>query len=334
MTIDNHKNRELKYLQLAESITSKIKMGELGINDQLPSVNQLSKDWEMSKSTILAGLNHLSEKGIIESVYRKGYYVRKNQIDHRFRVFFLLDRLTVFKEQLYNSFYNELKDNSDIDVYFHNHNKRLFERLVLENLHNYTHYLILSTMKEDVSDIINKIPPHKRIILELNQQNLSGDYSAIYQDFAGDLYSSLKDLKEKISKYRRLVLVLPEDIFHGHLIKEGFFKFCKDFDQENVIINQISEKDFHAGDAYITLDRFNLDDVNIIKLVKKNKLKLGKDIGLVSYNDLPVKEVLEGGITVITTDFSKMGEEAARLIIEDRIAKIKNPSRLIIRSSL
>src|SRR5690606_38936324 len=121
----NHDNHKMKYLQLAEAITAKINMGELEINDQLPSVNKLSKDWGMSKSTILAGLNHLSEKGIIESVYRKGYYVRKSRIDHRFRVFFLLDRLTVFKEQLYNSFYHELKDNSDIDVYFHNHNRRL-----------------------------------------------------------------------------------------------------------------------------------------------------------------------------------------------------------------
>lgn len=331
---NSHDNSKLKYLQLAETIVSRIKEGKLSINDQIPSVNQLSVEFGMSKSTVLMGLNHLSEKGIIESVYRKGYYVRKSRIDHRYRVFFLLDKLTVFKEELYNSFYNQLKENADIDVFFHNHNYRIFERLILENLHNYTHYVILSIMKEDVSVIINKIPPEKRIVLDYNQENLTGDYSVIYQDFAGDLYSALKDVHERIAKYSRLVLVLPDDVFYGHLVREGFLRFCDEFRQPYEIISGINEGNFQKGDAYITLNRYDIDDVNIIKLVHKYKLRMGKDIGLISYNDLYVKEVLEGGITVISTDFAKMGEEAAKLILEDRTAKIKNPSKLIVRSSL
>src|SRR5690606_17054110 len=100
----------MKYLQLAESVTSRIRQGALGIGDQLPSVNQLSQTYGMSKSTVLMGLNYLSEKGIIEAVYRKGYFVRKSSVDHDYRIFFLMDKITVFKEELYQAFYNQLKD--------------------------------------------------------------------------------------------------------------------------------------------------------------------------------------------------------------------------------
>ncbi|MBK1441409.1 GntR family transcriptional regulator [Parapedobacter sp. ISTM3] len=327
-------NSELKYLKLAHLLLDKIKQGDLRINDQLPSVNRLAAEHNISKSTVLMALNHLMEKGIIEPVYRKGFFVKKNSIDHQFRVFFLLDKLTVFKEELYHSFFNRLKDHAHIDVFFHNYSYRIFERLVLENLGNYTHYVILSIMKEDVSPIINLIPPEKRIILDYNIENLNGDYSAVYQDFAGDIYAAMKDVRGRVEKYRRAVLVLPEDSFYGNLVKDGFLRFCEEYQFDYLIVHQIERSQFRRGDVYITLNRHDRDDVDIIKLVREHKYKLGRDIGLISYNDLYVKEVLEGGITVISTDFSKMGEEAANLILEGKVAKIKNPSKLIIRPSL
>ncbi len=331
---ENTDNSELKYLKLANTLLSQIKSGDLKINDQLPSVNRLSADYAISKSTVLMALNSLCEKGIIESVYRKGFFVRKNSIDHHFRVFFLLDKLTVFKEELYHSFFHKLKDRAHIDIFFHNYNYRTLERLILENLGAYTHYVILSIMREDVSGIINQIPPEKRIILDYNIENLEGDYSAVYQDFASDIYTALRDVNSRMEKYKRVVLVLPDDLFYGEPVKEGFLRFCQEYQYNNEIIHKADAAHFRKGDIYITLNRHDTDDVNIIKLVREHKYKLGKDIGLISYNDLYVKEVLEGGITVISTDFSKMGEEAANLILEGKTAKIKNPSKLIIRSSL
>ena len=64
------------------------------------------------------------------------------------------------------------------------------------------------------------------------------------------------------------------------------------------------------------------------------KLKIGKNIGIISYNETPLKEICSNGITVISTDHAKMGETAARLILENRKEKIKNPFTLIIRKSL
>ena len=47
-----------------------------------------------------------------------------------------------------------------------------------------------------------------------------------------------------------------------------------------------------------------------------------------------VKEILAGGITVLSTDFNKMGETLADMIKNRTRGRIKNPFKLIIRNSI
>src|SRR5690606_14216695 len=75
--------------------------------------------------------------------------------------------------------------------------------------------------------------------------------------------------------------------------RDGFEKYCQEFHAKSLIIPKITEEHFTQGDAYITLNRYDIDDVNLIKFAHKLNFQLGKDIGLISYNDLYVKEVLE-----------------------------------------
>ena len=47
-----------------------------------------------------------------------------------------------------------------------------------------------------------------------------------------------------------------------------------------------------------------------------------------------LKEIVEGGITTISTDFKKMGNRLAQMIINNEKLKIENPNALILRESL
>jgi DNA-binding LacI/PurR family transcriptional regulator len=47
-----------------------------------------------------------------------------------------------------------------------------------------------------------------------------------------------------------------------------------------------------------------------------------------------MKEILEGGITVISTDFEQMGRTTGRLILERAKEQLANPTGLIRRKSL
>ncbi|HAT80125.1 MAG TPA: transcriptional regulator, partial [Flavobacterium sp.] len=84
------------------------------------------------------------------------------------------------------------------------------------------------------------------------------------------------------------------------------------------------------GDLFITIEESDL--VSLVKQVRENEYKLGSDIGIISYNDTPLKELL--GITVISTDFKIMGETATNMILNKKKGKIKVPFNFINRESL
>lgn len=55
--------------------------------------------------------------------------------------------------------------------------------------------------------------------------------------------------------------------------------------------------------------------VCVIKFCKQ------KDIGVISYNETPLKALL--GITVISTDFEGMGKAAAKLVLSNKKRNLK-----------
>jgi len=61
---------------------------------------------------------------------------------------------------------------------------------------------------------------------------------------------------------------------------------------------------------------------------------LGEDIGLISYDDTPIKEILAEGISVISNNFALMGERAAQMILSREKGRFVNESRFIERKSL
>jgi len=324
----------MKYMQLVDHINNLIESDELHIGDRIPSLKQLEKDLRMSKETLLKGINHLLEKGIIESVYRKGYYVKKKSVDHTYRVFLLLDKMNIMRDRLYHTLFEELRDVADMDVYFHHHNFKVFENLIRENLSNYTHFVITTFLKENPADVLNLIPPQKRIIIDYNQPNLEGEYSCIFQDFEHDIYDGLTQLRDQLARYKKLVLIAPHEALHARHVLDGFLRFCGEYNHRYAIEHEVDPASFKKSNAYITFSRYDTDDVALIKLTREKGYKLGQDIGLISYNDTAVKEILEDGITVISTDFEAMGKAVSRAIINRETVVQRNPTRVIVRRSL
>ena len=84
---------------------------------------------------------------------------------------------------------------------------------------------------------------------------------------------------------------------------------------------------FLVGTAHVSKE-----SVNLVKQVREKRLRLGKDIGIISYNDTPLKELL--GITVISTDFKVMGETAADMILANKKDQVRNVFRFMDRNSV
>ena len=74
--------------------------------------------------------------------------------------------------------------------------------------------------------------------------------------------------------------------------------------------------------------------MNVIEQARSQQLTIGRDVGIISYNDIPLKKVVEKGITTISTDFAAMGRTLADFVMHGRKDQVKNPSDLIIRQTL
>jgi DNA-binding LacI/PurR family transcriptional regulator len=76
------------------------------------------------------------------------------------------------------------------------------------------------------------------------------------------------------------------------------------------------------------------DLVVLLEKIVKKQLKLGEDVGLISYNETALKKFILKGITTISTDFEYMGRAAACLIKNKSKEHVEVPFHLIIRDSI
>ena len=183
---------------------------------------------------------------------------------------------------------------------------------------------------KNTKDVLEKLPADKVYILDQTNEELNS-FPAIYQNFEKDIFNSLSQANSLIKKYEKLILLFPDKKQPIGMIT-GFQNFRKSANLDQEVISSLENRTPKKGEVYLILDDRNL--ILIIKKIRLEKLKLGKDIGIISYNDTLLKEVVEGGITTISTDFKKMGKRLAKMVLNNEFDKIENPNNLIIRKSL
>lgn len=319
-----------KYKQIVNSIEDAITSGTLKKGDQLPSINKVKNAHSLSRDTVLAAFNELKNRGIIRSVVGKGYYVSSENISVNQKIFLLFDELNSFKEDLYNSFLENLGDNIQVDIYFHHFNEAIFNKLIYDNIGAYNYYVIMPANLHNTNSVIQNLPQDKVFILDQIHDDLK-PYSAIYQNFEADIFNGLENAFHLIEKYKNLILLFSEDKQPQGMLN-GFKQFCKVYNLNHSVIASLKDNTPKPGELYIIPDDKNL--LRIIKSFKSNHLKLAEDVGVISYNDTLLKEIVADGITTISTDFNAMGKQLASMILNKEVGKIVNPNHLIIRNSL
>ena len=319
-----------KYRQIIDSLFLAIEKRSLKKGDKIPSINEICAEFNLSRDTVMVAFNELKSKGVIVSQPGKGYYIASTDIQNEEKIFVLFDEMNAFKEDLYNSLVSSLKGKASVDVYFHHFNYKVFKGLIAESTGKYTSYIIMPATFDNIGHLLSRLPAEKVYILDRFKKELR-NYSVVYQNFELDFYEALVEGSNLIKKYRRLVFVHPGGKEPAERVN-GFERFCKENDLQYEVIKTLNGVNPSMYEVYfITSDR---DLVEVIKLAKKYKYKLGKRFGIVSFNDTTLKEVVAGGITTISTDFNEMGRTLAQMVLSKKGGQVRNPSKLIKRNSL
>lgn len=319
-----------KYKQIINSIENAIDSGKFKKGDKIPSLNSIKDQNNISRDTVLMAFNDLKNRGIIQSVVGKGYYVASENINVTQKIFLLFDEFNSFKEDLYNSFLDHLGENIQVDIFFHHFNKSIFNNLIHDNIGSYNYYVIMPANLKNTNNIIKALPKDSVYILDQLHDDLL-EYPAIYQNFQQTMFTNLTKALDSIKKYKRLVLVFLKDKQPSSM-QDGFVMFCEKNLLPFDIIYSLKNHALKKGDLYIIPEDKNL--LRVIKKIKANDFVLAEDVGVISYNDTLLKEIVEGGITTITTDFNAMGKRLAKMILNKETLKIENTNNLIIRNSI
>ncbi|MEO8109076.1 MAG: GntR family transcriptional regulator [Ginsengibacter sp.] len=324
-----------KYLQLANCITKAIGEGVLKENDLLPSINELSFEFEISRDTAEKGYKHLKRNGILGSVPGKGYFVKNADVNQKLKIFLLFNKLSSHKKIIYDAFVKSLGDLAAIDFYIYNNDFLFFKKLLESRKDDYTHYVIIPHFldaAQNVSEIINTIPKDKLILMDKMVEGVTGEYAAVYENFQNDIYNALVQANDNLSKYHTIKIIFPNDTYHPKEILEGFYRYCQEYAFNYKVVHDLHKEPVKSGEVYINLMENDL--VFLIEKILTTKMKVGKDVGVISYNETPLKKIILNGITTISTDFQMMGEKAAELILKKSNEHIEIPFYLRLRASL
>jgi DNA-binding transcriptional regulator YhcF (GntR family) len=336
-------SRVPKYQQIVDSIIHNISIGNLTMDQKIPSINRFSEDFYLSRDTVEKAYSILKNRNIITSIRGKGYYVSRTKLIRKMNILFLINKLSWYKMEIYYSFINSMGPNSHTDLHIYHCDESLFLNLLNKHKKAYDYYVVMPHFKTSdsqhtsttvaVSQALNKIPKNKLVILDNKKIPINDNIITVYEDYENDIYNALKNGIKKIYKYKKIILIYPTKTIYPYpkRIKHGFMKFCVKHNLDFDIIDKVyNDMILIEGDLFITIEEDDL--VNLIEQIRDKEFTLGTNIGIISYNDTPLKALL--GITVISTDFKIMGEKAASMILNNERGKHRIPFNFIDRNSV
>jgi len=336
--IDNSRidsNSEIpKYQQVEEMILADIESGIFKQGQRIPSINETSEELLLSRDTVEKAYVHLRKKGILLSVKGKGYYINKLPMAKRLKIALIINKLSNYKRSLYNSLVQTLGTKASVDVFIYHYDIAEFETIIKDNLKDYDYFVILPHFRTDqanVVEIIREIPREKVLIVDRYLEELK-NYPIVYQEFDKDIQDALTQAISLLRKYKQLNLVFPQNEFYSTNIKRGFTHFCRTENFKFEVIDILEEAEIRKNEAYILVSDNDL--YFFIKTIKSKNWLPGKDIGIISYNENPVKELLCDGISTISTNHDEIGKKAAEMILQKAFSRIKSPFEFIQRLSL
>ncbi len=320
-----------KQERIVGGILNCIEDGRFALGDPLPSVNELSRQLGYARETIVKSYKELKERGIIKSKQGVGYFVASNNPDLRQSVAMVLYGFQTFQQDFYNTFRKSLGKDYQIDIFFHHNNFKIYESIIDSILASYGMYVIAPIQNQSSENLLSRFNPERLIIVD-RYQYVDKKVSKVTQEFEQSLLNVFEELQDKIQQYDEIILYYREGSDYPKGILEATQKYCAEENIKLSVREEFEESDLASGILFFTIGDSDL--WTILKTAKIKGLKIGKDIGILSHNDSPVKEIIEGGITTFSTDFNLMAKHAAKFISNKKYINKIIPSKLIIRKSL
>lgn len=328
-------SQELVHLSKSEhiiaSVTESIRSGKYVSGQAIPSINSTAQKFGVARKTVVRAYDKLKNAGLIESRPKTGYFVISKKPNNKLKVLLIVHSFDGHWETLYNDFREKVNGYCEIEIFFHHYNIKVLELIVNRNVSDYDLFIISSFNHVRMKSVVGRIPAYKVLLVSRNDR-LAKSYNYIIQDFCEGTYQALRQANNRIIKYKGINLIYPEKAGHSETLKKGFLKYCEEFSVKNRTVNSLQELEIIKDEAYLLISDNDL--IYLLNVCKKRKWQLGKDVGVISYNETPLKQVIRDGISVVSCNFSMMASEMATFIKEQKTVHKIIPIEFVERNSL
>ena len=317
------------YRQIVQSVCDGIEKGRLSRNDMLPSVNSIAEQFSLARGSVFAAYNDLRSCGIIDSIPGKGYFIASTTLNQKKHIFLQFDALNERTASLYNAICRHMGEPNKVDMYFHRNNVKHFEGQIKNDAVHYNTFVVTPVINADVSPTLSKLPPKHLFILDTGYKEYRKEFIGVYRNPEKELSQLFHHFNSELSKYKRLFLLIPRSDGDG-AVANAFKKLAKNtglpFELQNLASQAIKK-----GDAFIIYDDNCL--VAVVKACRQASLRIGKDVGIISYSEHILKDGVADGITTFSTDLEAMGKTMAQMINAGGHASVEAPVNIIDRHS-
>lgn len=312
-------------------IVESIRNGHFKSGQAIPSINLISQQFKVARKTAVRAYDKLKSRGYIESRPQKGYFVINKKPSDKLKVLLIVHSFEGQWQTLYHDFRDQVIQFCDIDIYFHHYKPQLLELIVNRNVDEYDLFIISSFNHPRIKSIIGHIPSYKVLIISRNDR-LESAYNEVIQDFYTGTYKALISAHGKTKNYKKIILSFPEKEGHPVSLKNGFLKYCEEYGMTADVVSSLTEIEIKKNEAFLIIS--DKDLIHLLNVCKERNWHLGKDIGVISYNETPLKQVIRDGISVVSCNFSLMAEVMADFIKDQTAIQKIIPIRFIERNSI
>lgn len=178
-----------KYLQIVNIIESWINQGVYKVGDKIPSINEISIDFDVARDTVDKAFADLKSRGIVSSVKGKGFYVAIESVQKRLMIGMFFNRMTHYNQDIYYALYDNLKDVAFVDLIIYHNDGEILESQIKRYLKSYNYFVVIPPVRDNcgIVDILAQIPSDKLVVIKRVLDEFEGRFSAVYQDLYSDM---------------------------------------------------------------------------------------------------------------------------------------------------
>ncbi|WP_090154208.1 GntR family transcriptional regulator [Dyadobacter soli] len=334
-TVDRDSSEPV-YQQLVEAVLYATKTGLMDRGDRLPSINELSRQYSVSRSTIEKSYSDLRDMGILASQHGKSFYINRLDPLPGLKILVLFNQLNEYTKTIFDALTERIGQKAEIDFHVYYNSAAHFKALVKRKQSSYSHIIVIPHFLDDPESgyqAMERLPKDKLIILDKEVPGLSDCFGTVSEHFGQDIDQAIRELAPSLRKYQCINLIFPAHTHYPDTLADAFARACVTRNLVCRVSPDLTKAMIRDGEAFIVLSDEHLMFL-VREIINSTDLVAGRHVGIVSYQDNDAKKAMLNGITTISSDLKTMGKSAADMILTGVSRHIANPFSVVLRRSL